>query len=450
MKIHFIAIGGSAMHNLALALQKEGHEVTGSDDEIFEPSRSRLAAKGILPPAYGWFPEKIHAGLDAVIVGMHARNDNPELSRTKELGLPFFSYPEFLYEQTKNKTRIVIGGSHGKTTVTSMIMHVMKHAGIDFDYMVGSLIEGFDNMVNFSTTSKYAVFEGDEYLSSPTDLRPKFHLYMPHVAVITGIAWDHVNVFPTFENYVEQFKIFCDKIEPSGSLIYFGGDAEVQKLAGTCRRDVNTQVYEAHPYTVRDNATFLNTSAGEIPVLVFGEHNMQNLQAALLVCRQVGVSDTDFYKHISYFSGAAKRLQKLKSSQNLELYLDFAHSPSKLKATIEAVKKQHSGHKLLACFELHTFSSLSESFLPQYAHCMDVADEAAVFVNPHAFEMKRMTPFTPEQIREGFARNNITVFFDEKEIEVWLQTYAGAKNCVLMMSSGNFNGLNLTNLNINS
>lgn len=442
MKIHFIAIGGSAMHNLALAMHNLGHTITGSDDEIFEPSKSRLAAKGLLPETQGWFPEKITQQLDAVIIGMHARNDNPELLKTKELGIPYYSYPEFLYEQTKNKTRIVIGGSHGKTTVTSMIMHVMKQSGLQFDYMVGSIIEGFDTMVQFSEKSKFAVFEGDEYLSSPTDLRPKFHLYKPHIAVITGIAWDHVNVFPTFENYVEQFKIFSDLIEPNGKLIYYKGDPEIVKIAESVRNDISCISYQAHPFQLINGKNIIIGNQGEIPTRVFGEHNMQNLQAAYEVCKIVGISDADFYRYISDFSGAAKRLQLLTETENCVAYSDFAHSPSKLSATIQAVKTQYPDKRIIACFELHTFSSLSASFLPQYANCMDLADAASVFVNPHAFEMKRMTPFTENQIQEGFANTAIRVFFNENQIEPWLQEISKKdKCCILFMSSGNFNGL---------
>lgn len=446
MKIHFIAIGGSAMHNLALAMHNEGHEVTGSDDEIVEPSRSRLAKKGLLPDTHGWFPEKIHAGLDAIILGMHARADNPELIKAKELNLPVYSYPEFLYNQTQHKTRIVVGGSHGKTTVTSMIMHVLKNAGVQFDYMVGSQVQGFETMVSFSADAKLAVFEGDEYLSSPDDLRPKFHLYKPHIAIITGIAWDHVNVFPTFENYVEQFRIFTRLIEPGGTLIYCDTDPNNVLLATESRPDIKKIAYTAHPHSEENGQTYLHCDERKIPVEVFGFHNMQNLMAAMHACRLAGVTDDVFYRHISAFTGAARRLQKIHSDSAFSLYLDFAHSPSKVKATTEAVKKQFAGRKIIACFELHTFSSLSENFLPEYAETMDSADAVCVFVNAHAFEMKRKQPFTAEMVKNGFKNPRLSVAYNNDELEQWLMKEAAKNSVVLMMSSGNFNGMNLNEL----
>lgn len=444
--MHFIAIGGSAMHNLALAMHNAGHKVTGSDDEIFEPSKSRLAAKGLLPENEGWFPEKITPDMGAVILGMHARADNPELLKAKELGLPVYSYPEFLYNQTQNKKRIVVGGSHGKTTVTSMIMHVLKNAGVKFDYMVGSLVQGFDTMVAFSDNAEIAVFEGDEYLSSPIDLRPKFHLYKPHIAIITGIAWDHVNVFPTFDNYVEQFRIFTRLTEPNGTLIYSADDENNVKVAGMAREDIHRIPYHAHPHRERDGKTFLICGDDEIPVEVFGEHNMQNLMAALHSCRLAGVDDKEFYRHISSFTGAAKRLQKIYDDTGLTLFLDFAHSPSKVMATISAVKKQFPERRLIACFELHTFSSMTETFLPEYAHATDEADAVCIFVNAHAFGMKRKEPFTAEMVQDGFKNPRLRVAYTSDELEQWLIQESQNNSVVLMMSSGNFNGMNLNEL----
>ena len=446
MKIHFIAIGGSAMHNLALAMHNGGHKVTGSDDEIFEPSKSRLAAKGLLPENSGWYPGKISSDIDAVILGMHARSDNSELLKAKELNLPIFSYPEFLYNQTKNKTRIVVGGSHGKTTVTAMIMHVLKNAGVKFDYMVGSLVQGFETMVAFSDDAKIAVFEGDEYLSSPIDLRPKFHLYKPHVAIITGIAWDHVNVFPTFENYVEQFRIFTDLIEKDGVLIYYENDKEAVKLAEKARSDIKRIPYKEHPNTSKDGNAFLIFNNIETQVEVFGSHNMQNIMAAYHACETAGVSKTDFYKHISTFTGAAKRLQKITEMQGFTMFLDFAHSPSKVKATTDAVKKQFPDRKVVACFELHTFSSMSESFLPEYKGTVESADIVCVFVNAHAFEMKRKKPFSTEQIVDGFGRKDIFVAYTTEELQQWIKEKSLTETTVLLMSSGNFNGMNLSDM----
>ena len=370
-------MGGAAMHNLALAMNENPiYKVTGSDDEFFEPSRSRLAAKGLLPEKEGWDPDKITPDLHAVIVGMHATKDNPELIRAKELGLKIYSFPEYLYECTRSKTRVVIGGSHGKTTTTAMILYVLNKVGIETNYMVGAQIEGFENMVHLSPTARIAVFEGDEYLASPIDPRPKFHLYKPHIAVLTGIAWDHINVFPTFENYVEQFKIFTELIEPQGRLVYFDGDENLQQIAGYLRRDVVTFSYNTPEHKVENGITYIKYKNQYIPLKIFGEHNLQNLNAARIVCHALGVSDERFYKEIASFTGATNRLEKVAETSSSVAYKDFAHSPSKLKATIHAVREQYKDKRIVACMELHTFSSLRADFLPQYAHCMDEADIA--------------------------------------------------------------------------
>lgn len=439
MKVHFIAIGGSAMHNLAMALHHKGFEVTGSDDEIFEPSRTRLDKLGLLPQAYGWFPEKINTDIDAIILGMHAREDNPELLRAKELGLEIFSYPEYLYEQTKNKKRVVIGGSHGKTTITSMILHVLKTLKMDFDYMVGANLEGFDTMVSLSD-APIAIFEGDEYLSSPIDRRPKFHLYHPHVAVISGIAWDHINVFPTFENYVEQFQIFADLVEPDGHFIYFEEDENIQGIAKKLRPDIKGQAYNALPHHVKNGITYLNTPHGEVELSVFGLHNMQNLSVAKAVCEQLGIDDKTFYEVIATFGGAAKRLQILAEKADSTIYLDFAHSPSKLKATTQAVKAQFTDRQLVACMELHTFSSLKADFLPLYKGAMDAADEAIVYFNPEVIAHKRLDPVTADQVKEAFG-GQVTVYTDSKELQKRLKSIVLNNKNLLLMSSGNFSGI---------
>lgn len=439
MKVHFIAIGGAAMHNLAMALSHKGLQVTGSDDEIFEPSRSRLDNLGLLPESFGWYPEKITTDLDAVILGMHAREDNPELLKAKELGLPIFSYPEYLYEQTKHKKRVVIGGSHGKTTITSMILHVLKTLEMDFDYMVGANIEGFDTMVSLSD-APVAIFEGDEYLSSPIDRRPKFHLYHPHVAVISGIAWDHINVFPTFENYVEQFQIFADMVEADGDFIYFEEDENLQNIAKKLRKDVKACPYKALPHRVENGITILETAQGEIRLSIFGLHNMQNLSVAKEVCNRIGVSDAQFYKAITSFGGAAKRLQTLAENEDTTIFLDFAHSPSKLKATTQAVKAQYKDRSLVACMELHTFSSLKADFLPQYAGSMDNADDAIVYFNPEVLQHKNLDPITAEQVKEGFG-GNVTVFTDSQQIQDYLKSLKLKGQNLLLMSSGNFSGI---------
>lgn len=432
------------MHNLAIAIsKKDNFQVTGSDDEIFEPSRSRLKENGLLPDEMGWFPDRIYKGLQAVILGMHATADNPELIRAKELGLKIYSFPEYLYQQTRSKTRIVVGGSHGKTTTTAMILFVLKQLKIDADYMVGAQIEGFDNMVKLSYESRIAVFEGDEYLTSPLDRRPKFHLYKPHIAVLTGIAWDHINVFPTFENYVEQFKVFTELMEVQGRLIYFDGDKELNEIAQHLRRDIVPFPYNTPEYEVRDGVTSLLTKYGDVALKVFGEHNLQNMNAARLACRQIGVTDEQFYSVIKEFPGASNRLQKIGETPDSVAFKDFAHSPSKLKATVKAVKHQYPDRKLIACMELHTFSSLTEEFLPQYAGCMEEADVAFVYYNPEVIQHKHLKDIEPEQVKKAFGGNNLTVFTDSEALQKKLRELNYDNSALLLMTSGNFSGVNL-------
>ena len=443
-RVHFIAIGGAAMHNLAIAISKKNDFlVTGSDDEIFEPSYSRLKKNGLLPAEMGWFPERIHSGLSAVIVGMHATIDNPELLRAKELGLKIFSFPEYLYQQTRSKTRIVVGGSHGKTTTTAMILFVLKQLKIDADYMVGAQIEGFDNMVKLSYEARIAVFEGDEYLTSPIDRRPKFHLYKPHIAVLTGIAWDHINVFPTFPVYVEQFKKFTDLMEVQGRLIYFDGDENLNQIVSGLRRDIVPFAYNTPKHEVRNGVTYLKTKKAEVPLKIFGEHNLQNMEAARLACRQIGVTDQQFYSVIKDFPGASNRLQKIVETENAVAFKDFAHSPSKLKATVNAVKTQFADRRLIACMELHTFSSLTEDFLPQYAGCMEQADMAFVYYNPEVIQHKRLKEIDPEQVKNAFGGNNLEVFTDSAALQTKLRSLNYDNTALLFMTSGNFSGVQL-------
>jgi UDP-N-acetylmuramate: L-alanyl-gamma-D-glutamyl-meso-diaminopimelate ligase len=441
MKLHFIAIGGAAMHNIAIALHLKGNTVTGSDDEIFEPSESRLKLHGLLPLKPGWYPEKISTVTDAVILGMHARKDNPELLKALELKLKIYSFPEFLYEQAKNKKRIVIGGSHGKTTITSMIMHVLKECHVKFDYMVGSQVEGFETMAGISDESKIAVFEGDEYLSSPVDPRPKFHLYKPHIAVISGIAWDHINVFPTFEIYCEQFKKFTEKIEKHGILIYYANDDNIKKIVDQLRSDIVKIPYNTHNHLVKDGTTFLVREGASHKIAVFGKHNMQNIVAALKVCENLGVSENNFYTAIESFQGAKKRLQLIGHSEQTSVFLDFAHSPSKLKATIEAVKFQYPQHKLLACMELHTFSSLNKEFLKEYNNSMGPADVRIIFYNPETIEHKKLDMLNDEFIARAFGDHPIIIFNDKKKFTDFL--FSGDWNGynILLMSSGNFSNI---------
>jgi len=443
-RVHFIAIGGAAMHNLAIAISKKNNfQVTGSDDEIFEPSYSRLKEHGLLPDKMGWFPDRIDKGLNAVILGMHATEDNPELIRARELGLKIYSFPEYLYQQTRSKTRIVVGGSHGKTTTTAMILFVLKQLKIDADYMVGAQIEGFDNMVRLSYESRIAVFEGDEYLTSPIDRRPKFHLYKPHIAVLTGIAWDHINVFPTFENYVEQFRKFVDLMEVQGRLIYFDGDENLNEIAAHLRRDIVPFAYNTPKHEVRNGVTYLITKYGDVPLKIFGEHNLQNMDAARLACRQIGVTDEQFYSVISEFPGASNRLQKIAETATSVAFKDFAHSPSKLKATVKAVKHQYPDRKLVACMELHTFSSLTEDFLPQYADSMAEADVAFVYYNPEVIHHKRLKEINPEQVKNAFGGTNLTVYTDSEALQTKLRELNYDNSALLLMTSGNFSGVNL-------
>jgi len=449
MRVHFIAIGGSAMHNLAIAMHKKGVAVSGSDDEIVEPSKSRLAKCNLLPSKNGWDVSKITNDLDAVILGMHARADNPELLKAKELGIKIFSYPEYIYEQTKNKIRVVIGGSHGKTTITSMILHVLHFHKINCDYLVGAQLEGFDTMVKLSEEAKIAIIEGDEYLSSPIDRRPKFHLYKPNIAILSGIAWDHINVFPTFENYVEQFSIFVNLIEPSGSLVYCELDKEVKKVSEAARADIKKIPYGIPAHKIENGITYLvncSTKSGTCELAIFGEHNLMNLNGARLVCNQLGVNDEKFYEAIASFSGASKRLELVEKNNFSAVYKDFAHSPSKLKATTQAVKKQFPNRKLIACMELHTFSSLNENFLKEYNGSMALADEAFVYFNPHTIEHKKLKGITEEQVKSAFGGNNIQIFTDSKKLLSHLLSLDFKYSNLLMMSSGNFDGIDFKDL----
>ena len=443
MQIHFIAIGGSAMHNLALALEHKGYTITGSDDVVFEPSKSRLARKGLLPEKFGWFPDKLHGSLDAVILGMHAKPDNPELLRAQELGLKIYSYPEFLYEQSKNKTRVVIGGSHGKTTITSMILHVLEYHGRNVDYMVGAQLEGFDRMVHLTEENDFIILEGDEYLSSPIDRRPKFHLYKPNIALLSGIAWDHINVFPTFDNYVEQFRIFVNSIVKGGSITYNIEDVEVQKVVEASENAIRKLPYVTPEYTVENGQTLLETPEGPMPIEIFGRHNLSNLAGAKWICQNMGVDEADFYEAIASFTGASKRLEKLAEGTSSVLYKDFAHSPSKVAATTNAVKEQYPDRKLIACLELHTYSSFEPEFLKGYRGALAAADVATVFYLPESVAIKKLNPVTPNQILEAFGRNDMAIFTEASAFKEFVFAQEYADSVLLLMSSGNYGGLNL-------
>jgi len=446
MRVHFTAIGGSAMHNLAIALHKKGFTVTGSDDVLFEPSVSRLSKYGLLPAENGWYPEKITPDIDAVILGMHARVDNPELLKAQELGIKIYSYPEYIYEQSKNKLRVVIGGSHGKTTITSMILHVLQAARKDFDYLVGAQLEGFETMVRLTNEAPVIVIEGDEYLASPIDRRPKFHLYKANIGVISGIAWDHINVFPTFQNYSDQFKIFIETIQPGGKLIYSKTDVVLNDIVANDDSEISKEPYVLPNYSIENGVTTLLFGEKKYPLQVFGEHNLLNMEAARLVCTSLDIKPEDFYKYITTFKGAARRLELVGKNANAAIFKDFAHSPSKLLATIHAVKAQFPTRKLIACIELHTFSSLNKDFLSQYAGTMNEADIAIVFIDKKTFEQKKMEPYPEETVKAAFLKNDLLFFNDPKLLLNKLETINMVGTNLLMMSSGNFGGIDIIDL----
>jgi UDP-N-acetylmuramate: L-alanyl-gamma-D-glutamyl-meso-diaminopimelate ligase len=441
MNIHFIAIGGSAMHNLAIALHNKGYHVTGSDDTIHDPSKSRLEKKGLLPKAFGWFPEKITQDIDVIILGMHAKEDNPELLQAQDMGLKIYSYPEFLYEQSKDKTRVVIGGSHGKTTITSMILHVLAYHDREVDYMVGAQLEGFETMVHLTTENEFMVLEGDEYLSSPIDRRPKFHLYKPNIALLSGIAWDHINVFPTFEGYIEQFRIFTDSLTNGGIMVYNEEDAIVKEVVESSTHTIKKYPYSTPSYEIEDGITAIDTPDGMMPLEIFGDHNLQNLAGAKWICQHMGIDEDDFYEAIASFKGASKRLEKIAENKQTVIFKDFAHSPSKVKATTEAVKKQYAQREVIACLELHTYSSLNAEFLGEYQGALDQADKAVVFYSPHAVKIKQLDEVTTAQIGAAFGREDLMMFTKPAEFKKFLFSQNLEQTAVVLMSSGNYGGL---------
>jgi len=431
------------MHNLALALQAKGDTITGSDDAIFEPSKSRLESKGLLPAEMGWFPDKINTDIDIIVLGMHAKADNRELLKAQSLGLKILSYPEFLYEHAKDKTRVVIGGSHGKTTITSMILHVLHYLDIEVDYMVGAQLEGFDRMVHLTKENEFMIIEGDEYLSSPIDRRPKFHLYKANIALLSGIAWDHMNVFPTFENYVDQFKIFIDSMVNGGIMIYNEEDEIVNRIVKESNKSIKKYAYKTPDYKIENGDVVIETSEGNIPLAVFGKHNLQNLAGAKLICQSIGVGEEEFYEAISTFKGASKRLEKLAEGKTSVIYKDFAHSPSKVKATTNAVKEQYPKKKVLACLELHTYSSLNADFLNLYQNALDAADEAVVFYSPHAVAIKKLEPISEQQIAKAFQRDDLIIYTDPDAFKKFLFAQNLENTALLFMSSGDYGGLDL-------
>lgn len=441
-RVHFIAIGGSVMHDLALHLAKKDVKVSGSDDEIYDPAKSALKAQGLLPEQFGWFPEKITEDIDAILLGMHARPDNPELKRAQELGLKVYSYPEYIYEQSKDKQRIVIAGSHGKTTITSMILHVLQFLDREFDYVIGAKTATVEGLVKLSD-APIIVIEGDEYLTSPLDPSPKCLKYQHHIGLISGIAWDHYNVFPTLDDYVHQFELFADASPKGGSLIYCEEDDLATMIGGKERADVNRIEYRAHPHVVKDGITYLKTDEGEVKIQLFGYHNMQNISGALEVCLRIGVLKKDFYSALPSFGGASKRLELVASNARTSVFKDFAHAPSKLLASSKAVKQQYPDRALVACMELHTFSSLNKDFISQYQDTLNDADIGVVYHNPEVSRHKKLEPLTDALIKEAFNRNDLQIFTDSQSLKEFLEGQDWANKNLLLMSSGNYGGIDL-------
>ena len=448
MKIHFIAIGGSAMHNLAIALHNKGYDVTGSDDTIHDPSKSRLEKRGLLPKEFGWFPEKITQHLDVIILGMHAKKDNPELLQAQDMGLKIYSYPEFLYEQSKDKTRVVIGGSHGKTTITSMILHVLAYNDRAVDYMVGAQLEGFETMVHLTQENEFIVLEGDEYLSSPIDMRPKFHLYKPNIALLSGIAWDHINVFPTFDGYIEQFRIFTDSLTNGGIMVYNEEDKILKEVVESSEHTIKKYSYSTPLHTIENGITLIDTPDGQMPLEIFGDHNLQNLAGAKWICQHMGIDEEDFYEAIASFKGASKRLEKIAENKQTVIFKDFAHSPSKVQATTEAVKKQYAQKDLIACLELHTYSSLNAEFLEEYKGALDQAYKAVVFYSPHAVKIKQLDAVTKEQIAHAFDRDDLIIYTDPEDFKAFIFSLDLNNKAIILMSSGNYGGLDFEEVKI--
>ena len=443
MKIHFIAIGGSAMHNLAIALKLKGYSITGSDDTINDPSKSRLKKYNLLPEKEGWFSDKISPDIDAVVLGMHAKDDNPELLKAREIGLKIYSYPEFIFNQSKDKIRIVIGGSHGKTSITSLVLHVLRTLNIESDYMVGAQLDGFEVMVKLSDTSKYIVLEGDEYLSSALDLRPKFHLYKSHIALISGIAWDHINVFKTFENYLKQFEIFINSIEKNGTLVYNELDPELKKLVRSNKSNLNYISYSIPKHKIIDGISFIDINNRLYRLKIFGDHNLQNISGALNICKALGVESEDFYNAITSFNGASNRLELVYKSSDTIIFKDFAHSPSKVKATTEAVHKQFPNRKLISFFELHTYSSLNPLFLEKYRDTLKHSDECYIYYSEKNMRIKRLEPIDSELIIRSFNHSSLTVIDNYEKLNKKIYDLDLSNSVLLMMSSGKFGGLDI-------
>lgn len=441
-RIHLIAIGGSIMHNLALALDNQGHIVTGSDDQIFEPALTRLTTHGLLPARMGWYPEKITTDLDLIILGMHAKSTNPELARALELGIPIVSFPEYVARSSADKMRIVVAGSHGKTTTTSMLMHLFKALGKSFDYLVGAGIEGFDRMVSL-TEAPYIIIEGDEYLSSCLDSRPKFLHYNPQIAIITGIAWDHYNVFPTLELYHKSFADFILSMKEGSTLFYFEEDEALTNLVNDHGKHLNAYSYGAVPHVWQNGQSYIRDGELLFATSVFGSHNFQNMQAVISVCTQLGFPRQEVVEALSSFKGSRKRMELLAEGNGKAAYLDFAHSPSKVRATLNAFREKYPEKKILTIIELHTYSSLNLDFLPQYAGSLKDTDHAIVYYDSHALAIKNMNPLSEPDIKNSFKREDIDVISHINELEDKILRLRQGTDILIFMGSGNFGDLDL-------
>lgn len=448
--IHFVSIGGSTMHNLAIALQQQGYLVTGSDDKIYEPSQSRLEKYGLLPSEIGWFPEKIHSGLKAVIVGMHARKDNPELIKAIDLGLPVYSYPEFVYQQSQQKQRVVITGSHGKTTITAIILHALKFHNRTFDYWIGDPIDGFDTTVRLTSGTDASVapiiiIEGDEYASSPIDSRPKFLHYQPHIALISGIAWDHVNTYPTWEEYVDQFESLAEAMPKAGVLIFDESDDMLDVIGQKERADITKIPYTVHPNEILNGQTHLVTKQGRrIAVQIFGDHNMKNIAGAMAVCDRIGITEEQFYDAIPTFKGVPQRLEKIFEKEERVFYHDFAHSPAKVEAVTEALKQQYQDKLLLAVLELYPLSTLNRNFLEQYKGTLDKADIAVLYFDEaNIRELANADLINLDDFVKAFDKSDLHVFTNITQLQNYLNQQSRTVEALLFMGSDLVKNLDL-------
>jgi len=441
--VHFIAIGGSVMHNLALALKKMGMRISGSDDEIYEPAAGKLKSGGI-EANIGWQPEKMDASIDLVVLGMHAKADNPELAKAKSLKLPIVSFPDFIRRWSANQQRIVIGGSHGKSSITALAMHVLNQLNKKFDYLIGAEVEGFSLTVSLSD-APIIIIEGDEYLASKLDPVAKFLKYDHHIGLISGIAWDHKNVFPSFEDYTQQFEQFADKTPKAGSIIYNEKDLLAKKIGEKEREDVRKVPYGVHDAVIKNGVTYLKTKDyGEVKISVFGDHNLENIGAVLALVKLLGIEEKAFYQAVQTFTGAKKRLEIVKQQGNDKLFKDYAHSPSKLEATTTALKKQFADSKVVVAYELHTFSSLNKEFIKEYKNTLSKADEAFIFINPHNIKNSHTDDLTTTEIQEAFNNTELTLFTDKhKLVEAMKKAKTTEKNIFALLSSGNFDGLDI-------